>query len=84
MELSHFQTGLEGDNGLNYITTSHTVGEEFGGGALINNQLKYGYSVRNVIHNHPSNRLNASSKDLQARDKILKIEAFKNSNFLYM
>ena len=35
VEFSHFETGTEGNNGLNFITTSHQDGEDFCGGALI-------------------------------------------------
>ena len=54
IEFSLAQCGKE-KSGPNFITTSHEYGEENGILSLINKQLKYGYSVRNLIHNHPNN-----------------------------
>ena len=54
IEFSLAQCGKE-KSGPNFITTSHENGEENGILSLINKQLKYGYSVRNLIHNHPNN-----------------------------
>lgn len=81
VELSHFQTGLEGDNGLNFITTSHTVGEEFGGGALIKFQLTYDYTVRTHTHYHPSQNLNPSDADIIFRDRVRIYINFTNTQF---
>ena len=54
IEFSLAQCGKE-KSGPNFITTSHEYGQENGILSLINKQLKYGYSVRNLIHNHPNN-----------------------------
>ncbi len=53
VEWSHTQTGIEGDQGLNFLTTGHIEYSEPGVVALINGQLHDGYTIRELIHNHP-------------------------------
>lgn len=53
VEWSQAKLGVEGEKGLNYLTTSHDNSTEKGMGLLINGQLKYGYTAREFNHNHP-------------------------------
>ncbi|MBE6319170.1 MAG: hypothetical protein E7081_09405 [Bacteroidales bacterium] len=53
IEYSLFQTGMQGENGLNFVSTSHLDAEDVSGKILFNKQLKYGYSIRRHIHSHP-------------------------------
>ena len=81
VEFSHFETGTEGNNGLNFITTSHQDGEDFCGGALIKFQLQYGYTVRTHIHYHPSQNLNPSEADIKFRDGARNYINFTKTQF---
>ena len=53
IEYSLFQTGMQGENGLNFVSTSHLAGADASHSLLWNNQIGYGYFVRNVFHSHP-------------------------------
>ena len=53
VEIGLAKTGVEGDKGLNFITTSHTPKEEYGLGELYRGQLCNGYTIREFIHSHP-------------------------------
>ena len=53
VEFSLFQTGIEGDKGLNFITTSHDVGKEAAMRHLYKNQL-ITYTIRTFTHSHPN------------------------------
>ena len=55
VEWSQAQTGVAGDKGLNFLTTSHDKTTERGMTNLINGQLVYGYSAREFNHSHPKN-----------------------------
>lgn len=55
VEWSFFQLGIAGDQGLNYLTTSHEKSTERGGTQMINTQFQYGYTIRSHTHNHPGN-----------------------------
>ena len=48
------KTGLAGDRGLNFLTTSHDKDTDYGMTPLYRTQLYAGYTLRNMIHNHPS------------------------------
>jgi RHS repeat-associated protein len=48
-------TGEAGENGLNFLTTSHNRRKEGGFRDLYDNRLIHGYTIRKRIHNHPSN-----------------------------
>ncbi len=63
IEWSWFETGLEGDKGLNFISTSHQKGMDRSMIELYYGQLYKGYSIRSQTHNHPSNNNNNSEKD---------------------
>jgi RHS repeat-associated protein len=53
VEWSQAKAGIEGDRGLNFITTSHDKTKESGMTNLINGQLVYGYTMREFNHSHP-------------------------------
>ena len=55
VEWSQAQTGVAGDKGLNFLTTSHDEATERGMSSLINGQLRFGYTAREFNHNHPKN-----------------------------
>jgi RHS repeat-associated protein len=55
VEWSHIKTGVEGDKGLNFLTTGHIEYTEPGASALLNGQLQHGYTIREMNHNHPRN-----------------------------
>ncbi len=63
IEYSRFVCGIEGSSGLNFITTTHDEESEEGFGYLYEYQLKYGYTIRRFIHNHPSGGSSISDKD---------------------
>jgi len=52
IEFSQAKTGVIGNRGLNFITTSHEVNAENGLGQLYAGQLYYRYTVREAIHSH--------------------------------
>ncbi len=66
VEYSHVQTGEEGDNAVNYISTSHLALKDYSGGNIMEATLKkdidFGNgivikktgNVRSHIHNHPT------------------------------
>lgn len=53
VEIGQAKTGIEGDKGLNFITTGHARGREPGGSYLLTGQLFNGYTVRELNHTHP-------------------------------
>jgi RHS repeat-associated protein len=53
VEWSQAKTGIQGDKGLNFLTTGHIEYTEPGMSALINGQLYGGYTLREFNHNHP-------------------------------
>lgn len=55
VEWGHAKLGVEGDNGLNYLTSSHKESSEAGMTKLINGQLRHGYTAREFNHSHPRN-----------------------------
>lgn len=55
VEIGQIMTGIEGDKGLNFITTSHTARQEAAIPNLINGQVGDGYIVREINHSHPNN-----------------------------
>ena len=54
VEWNQAKTGVEGNKGLNFLTTGHIEYTEPGIAALINGQLSGGYTIRELNHNHPS------------------------------
>ncbi len=63
VEWSQAKTGEGGYNGLNFLTTAHDKGSEYGMSNLYSTQLFKGYTIRELIHNHPSNKLIPSGLD---------------------
>ena len=55
VEMGQIMTGVEGDKGLNFITTSHTKNKEASIKYMINKQIQYGYTVREINHSHTAN-----------------------------
>ncbi|UPQ78288.1 hypothetical protein M0M57_11730 [Flavobacterium azooxidireducens] len=55
VEWSHIKTGVEGNRGLNFITTGHIEYSEPGVKTVINGQLQFNYTIREINHNHPKN-----------------------------
>jgi hypothetical protein len=55
VERSQAKTGVAGDKGLNFLTTSHDAATERGMSNLYSGQLYAGYTIRELNHNHPSN-----------------------------
>ncbi|NCD00345.1 MAG: hypothetical protein EOL95_11695, partial [Bacteroidia bacterium] len=55
VEFSQLQLGQKGDNGLNIISTSCDKSTERSANFLLNNQYKFGYTIRGHNHNHPDN-----------------------------
>ena len=45
--------GVEGEKGLNVISTSHDEGTDEAGRFLLENKFMKGYTIREHIHNHP-------------------------------
>ena len=62
VEWSHVKTGIAGEKGLNFITTSHNEAEEYGFGYVYNNRLHFSYTIREWNHNHPNNYQHPSGK----------------------
>ena len=71
IEYSHFMLGQEGEQGLNYITTSHKISKECGATFLFDTQFKYGYTIREFIHSH-QNSLEPGHKDIPFKDEMNK------------
>ncbi len=73
VEYTLMKCGLSGDRGLNFLTSSQTVDREAGADALINGQLRFGYTMREHIHNHPSGRNSISPADHEMSIFVQKI-----------
>ena len=61
-EIGQAKTGIAGDKGLNFITTSHERTRESGMSYLLAGQLYRGYTIRELNHSHPQS-MNPSSGD---------------------
>ena len=70
IEWSWFETGVEGDKGLNFVSTSHMRGQDASADALYKGQLYYGYFIRSQTHNHPSGNNNPSEDDYECYIEI--------------
>ena len=55
VEWSQMKFGIEGNKGLNVLTTSHMEGTEYGSSSMLFKQFIYGYTMREDIHRHPHN-----------------------------
>ena len=86
IEVSHAKTGIEGDEGLNFITTAHWLPvfheengvlhkttSEPGMTYLLNCKLLHGYTVRELNHSHPSSP-NVSSGDRSFAKQVSDIQ----------
>lgn len=73
VEIGWAKTGILGDKGLNFITTSHTAKEEKGIGELYRGQLCNGYVVRELIHSHP-NGDQAGNSDATMKANIMSFQ----------
>lgn len=69
IEFSHIMAGEDGESGLNYITTSHTPNKEASAYKLIEIQLKFGYTLRDMNHSHSKNTI-ISDGDMRVKDKV--------------
>ena len=54
VEWSLAKTGIAGDDALNFLTTSYEEATDYGMTPLYRTQLFKGYTLRKMIHNHPS------------------------------
>ena len=54
VEWSLAKTGIAGDDALNFLTTSHEEATDYGMTPLYRTQLFDRYTLRKMIHNHPS------------------------------
>ena len=70
VEWSQFMMGIEGDKGLNVISTSHEHDRENAAPFLLDNKLKYGYTIREYIHNHPANTPAPSGLEITKKENI--------------
>ena len=72
VEWSRSMVGVEGDNGLNYLTTTHLEGTDYGAGSLYNTQL-FSYTYRGNDHSHDNNTTTISYGDVQFATEIQKL-----------
>lgn len=72
VEFSLAQTGIKGNKGLNFVTTSHESSRESGMGLLIKGQLQNGYTIRMLMHSHPE-KIGPSGKDLEFSSVVTKM-----------
>jgi RHS repeat-associated protein len=56
-EWEQIKTGIAGEKGLNFLTTSYSSEESKGGKYLYNSQLRHGYYIREWNHNHLGNSI---------------------------
>ncbi|MDR0825378.1 MAG: DUF6443 domain-containing protein [Prevotella sp.] len=69
VEIGQAKTGIEGANGLNFVTTGHQHRQEPGMSYLLAGQLYYGYTIRELNHSHPVNPT-ASLGDMQFKSQV--------------
>ncbi len=55
VEWNQMKCGIEGNRGLNVLTTSHLEDTEYGSASMLSKQFLYGYTMREDIHSHPHN-----------------------------
>ena len=53
VEWTQYKTGIAGEQGLNFVTTAHSLEGNAASANLFNMQLRFGYYIREHIHNHP-------------------------------
>ncbi len=69
-EVSQVKTGVEGDKGLNFISSGHVIGSEPGMSRLYNTQLVNGYNIREMIHSHPRSDY-AGNNDMIVKSQVI-------------
>ena len=82
IEVAHFQCGLDGDKGLNFISCAHEkpyrdirdgesciISTDRSLWYLFSGQLKYGYTIRAINHSHPDETF-ASPADISCKLRI--------------
>jgi len=72
VEWSRSMVGVEGDKGLNYLTTTHLEGTDYGGGHLYSTQL-FSYTYRGNDHSHDNNTTTVSYGDVGLATEIQKL-----------
>jgi RHS repeat-associated protein len=78
-EISQAMTGIAGEKGLNFITTSHQRGKESGMTYLLNGQLLRGYTIRELNHSHPYSPT-PSISDMGFASEVSRIMRERNTN----
>ena len=77
VEISHAKTGLSGNKGLNFISSSHTLpmdnnnqrtAGEFSVSFLLQGRLLYGYTIRELNHSHPFSNKASSNDNVFAKE----------------
>lgn len=76
IEFSLTQTGMSGDKGLNFVSTSHERGAERSFFQLYMDKLQYGYTYREHVHSHPASPI-PSKDDKRINRDISKIQIAK-------
>ena len=86
IEVSQAKTGIEGDKGLNFITTAHLTpmfhydengvlhktASEPGMTHLLENKLLYGYTIRELNHSHPlSSKVSSADERFAKQIKVI-------------
>jgi hypothetical protein len=69
VEIGQTKTGIEGEKGLNFITTGHMLGGEPGSSYMLAGRLYYGYTIREMNHSHPVSAY-AGSGDLLNKSQV--------------
>jgi len=72
VEFSQAKTGIVGDRGLNFITTSHQANRESGMSNLLSGQLYYGYTIRELNHSHHKSP-NPSPSDFMHKSDVINV-----------
>lgn len=83
-EFSLAQTGIEGEKGKNFLSSSHDQSEDQSCGYMFSYQLSYSYNIRTLIHNHPGGT-SASGEDLHYMSIVkenLRAKGLNIPNFL--
>ena len=75
MEVSQAMTGIAGNKGLNFVTTGHIRAKEPGMTELLKKQLLHGYTIRELNHSHPREKLQVviisqNQKEIQALKRV--------------
>ncbi len=86
IEVSHIKSGIEGEKGLNFVSTAHfkpitevkedglvhRIASEPSLSYLWNGRLQYGYTIREINHSHPLSA-EPSDSDLRFTSRIRQI-----------